>query len=122
VASVLNRTTKVFFPSVNTPDFPVEQWIHNPDMSAVAGQPPRYWTVSGDTVTLLDRAARDAVDAALLVSGREATVSQVDSPDDILRALVLVMLDEINTLRAQHSLQARTITQLRTAMRNKLGS
>jgi hypothetical protein len=38
----------------------------------------------------------------------------------ILRAFALVVLDEINILRAQHSLSARTAEQLRTAIKNKL--
>jgi len=40
----------------------------------------------------------------------------------ILKAFALVVLDEINLLRAQHSLTARTATQLRTAVKNKLKS
>jgi thioesterase domain-containing protein len=41
-------------------------WIHLPDLSAVAGQPNYYWITQAfpdDTVTLMDQAARDAVDA-----------------------------------------------------------
>ncbi len=52
MANVLNRTTKEFRTSVNTPDFPVGQWIINPDLSAVVGQPTKYWKITGDVVTL----------------------------------------------------------------------
>ena len=38
---------------------------------------------------------------------------------DIIRKVVM---DEINILRDQHGLANRTVTQLRTAIRNKLGS
>ena len=61
---VLNRTTKAYRRSVNTPDFPTVDWIHSPDMSAVTGWDSKYWIITGDIVTLMDLAARDAVDAA----------------------------------------------------------
>lgn len=53
MASVLHRTTKEYRGSANTPDFPAQDWVINPDMSAVAGQPVKYWAISGDTVTLM---------------------------------------------------------------------
>ena len=40
--------------------------------------------------------------------------------EGLLRAALLVVLDELNSLRAQHSLPARTPEQLRTAIKNKL--
>lgn len=40
--------------------------------------------------------------------------------DPYLRAFALVMLDEINTLRALHSRPARTISQLKDAVKSKL--
>jgi hypothetical protein len=66
----LNRTTKQYVPRGNTPDFPVEDWIKHPDMTAVEQSPgifvpDRYWIITGDIVTLMDQAARDAEDAAL---------------------------------------------------------
>lgn len=38
----------------------------------------------------------------------------------VLKALAAVMLDEINTLRQQHGLAARTAEQLREAVKGKL--
>lgn len=35
MADVLNRITREFIQSANTPDYPVADWIHNPDLSAV---------------------------------------------------------------------------------------
>ncbi len=43
-------------------------------------------------------------------------------PDELTRAIVLVIRDEINLLRAQHGLPARTVAQLRAAVRGILGS
>lgn len=123
MASALHRTTKQYLPSVNTPDFPTIDWIINPDLSAITGFASRYWTITGDVVTLMNQAARDAVDLALLTSGRDnITAAQVDNVESILRAFVLVTLDEVNILRAAAGLGARTTLQLRTAIRNKLGS
>lgn len=42
------------------------EWIYDPDMSAVTGQPKKYWITQAfpdDAVTLMDQTARDAVDA-----------------------------------------------------------
>jgi hypothetical protein len=53
MANVLNRTTKEYRTSVNTPDFPTAQWIVNPDLSAVSasGLSSQYWNIVGDVVT-----------------------------------------------------------------------
>lgn len=146
MASVLNRTTKAFITSANTPDYPTADWIINPDLSAVAGFDSKYWTISGDTVSLLDQAGRDAVDAALLSAQRDTIAAVMDAVEDYGRAFALVVLDEINlhATRITAILNAvdgassltnlktavalipdvpqRTIDQLKTALRNKLGS
>lgn len=62
MANVLNRTTKQYLTSVNTPDFDPALWIINPDLSTVGGFAPVYWNIVGDTVTLVGPAARAAVD------------------------------------------------------------
>src|SRR3990167_3337051 len=77
-ASVLNRTTKQYLVSVNTPDYPTADWIIEPDLSAVTGFDSRYWTITGDAVTLKTLSERNAVDAALLELSRDATAAQVD--------------------------------------------
>lgn len=136
MADVLNRTTKQYLQSVNTPDFDPADWIINPDLTAVAGQPVRYWLIAGDTVSLADQSTRDAIDAAL-AADREAT--QKESAKDefdverVLKALAELMVDEFNTLRQQFNtttaevvgatntnFQDRTFDQLRTAIRNKI--
>jgi len=62
MANVLNRTTKQYLTSVNTPDYPIGSWIHNPDLSLVIGWPNRYWTITGDVVTLQPLPDREATD------------------------------------------------------------
>jgi len=122
MASVLNRTTRQYLQSVNTPDYPTLDWIIEPDLSAVVGFAAKYWIITGDVVTLMDQAARDAVDAAELEASRDSTTNGLDQVESLDRAFALVILDEINTLRALHSLADRSIAQLKTALRNKLGS
>lgn len=66
MADVLNRTTKVYLQSVNTPDFDVADWIINPDLSLVLPQEPNsiYWNIVGDVVTEMTQPEKDAVNAA----------------------------------------------------------
>ena len=147
MASVLNRTTKEYRTSVNTPEFPVAVWIIEPDLSAVAGFANKYWTITGDIVTLMTASQRAAVDAAELSAARDTTASNLDGLENIHRAAMLVILDEVN-LHAQRfstdfkaavagaatlaalktsvsaipDVPQRSIAQLKTALRAKLGS
>ncbi len=146
MANVLNRTTKVFIASANTPDYPPAQWIINPDMSAVVGYPSQYWIITGDVVTLMDQAARDAVDAAALNASRDSTAAVLNEPEAYPRGYALVALDELNAhaLKTNSILDAvdaattladlktrvgqitdypqRTINQMQNAVRSKLGT
>lgn len=145
MANVLNRTTREFIQSANTPDYPVADWIHNPDLSAVTGFDRRYWIVTGDAVSLMDAGARAALDAATLEAARDDLANQIDQTEDILRAVVLMVLDELNAHSAKinalltaidnasslanlktavaaiSDLPTRTAAQVKTAIRNKLG-
>lgn len=144
MASVLNRTTKQFISSANTPDYPVEDWIIEPDLSAVIGFDSKYWIITGDIVTLMDQAARDAVDAAELAASRDAIADQMDSIETYEKAFAEVLIDELNNTYATingildaidnaNNLASvkdavvlladrptRTLSQLKTALRNKL--
>jgi hypothetical protein len=146
MAAVLNRTSKVYITSANTPDYPVAEWIINPDLSAVAGFPSQYWIITGDVVTLMDQAQRDAVDAAALDAQRDNTAEVLAQPEAYPRGYALVALDELNAhaLKTNAILDAvdaattladlktriaaiadypqRTIQQMQTAVRNKLGT
>lgn len=146
MANVLNRTTRQFLASVNSPDYPVGQWIINPDLTAVVGFDSRYWTITGDAVTLMSVGERTTVDAAALVVARDSVTAQLDNFEDVLRAFMLTVLDELNLhalkhnailtaidsattlldIKAQIALvadyPARTSTQLRTTVRGKLGT
>jgi len=120
MAVVLNRATKQLRRSANTPDFPVADWIHSPDLASVTGFESKYWIITGDVVTLMDQVARDAVDAAEATAQKDAVADGLDRTNEMLPALAKALLDEINILRAAASLPARTGTELKAAVRSKL--
>lgn len=64
MASVINRITKQYFMSVNTPDYPESDWIINPDLSAVANVPAKYWKIDGDSVVEMTTTEKSQVEAA----------------------------------------------------------
>jgi hypothetical protein len=122
MANVLNRTTKEFKRSVNEPDYPQVDWIWSPDLSGVAGVSSKYWVITGDVVTEMDQASKDAIDLADEISELDAISDRLDNQKDIMRAFALLVMDEFNILRAEHGLAPRTLAQLKTGLRNKLGT
>ena len=142
----LHRTTMVYQPSVSYADLPepIANYIEQPDLSATAGFDSKYWIITGDIVTLMDQAARDAVDAAALAAARDALSNEIDQVESYSRAFALVVLDEFNALSLKineildaidsaNNLSAvksnvgaitdrpqRTSAQLKTSLRNKL--
>ena len=80
MANVIHRTTLVYIPSANTPDYPEPTWKHAPDMTAVAAVPAKYWKAPADW---------DAVGAGPveMTSGEKATV---DAAEATARAAALV--------------------------------
>ena len=79
MASVLHRINKIYITSADTPEYPIVDWIHNPNLSAVAGFASKYWIITGDVVTLMDQAARDAVDAAELTTYKNGESDTADT-------------------------------------------
>ena len=146
MANVLNRATREYLHSVNEPDYPVQDWIISPDLTAVIGFGSKYWIITGDSVSLMDAGQRDAVDAAELQAQRDSAAGELDQVENILRAFMLIVLDEFNAhalkvnsmlgaMDASTSLAdmktriaaiadypARTPEQLTVAIRNKLGT
>lgn len=159
----LHRTTKQLILNTSPSDmkirFPSEtfidangkptsntNWIYDPDLSAIAGWPSRYWEIVGDVVALMDETERDAVDAQILEDMRDMAAAQLDNIEDILRAFMLTMLDELNNhankinsilnaidnastlaevksaIGAISDYPQRTVAQLRNAIRDKLGN
>lgn len=120
----LHRITKRYQTSTSTIELlePESNYVRDPDLSAVEGFSSQYWVITGDVVTLMSVSERDAIDAQALVDRLDAVVSQLDQTEDLLRAFAKVMVSELNLLRSQHALPDRNLAQLKTAMRNELGS
>jgi hypothetical protein len=118
----LHRTDKRLLNSIAEADLPepVVNYIEEPDMSAVAGEPSKYWIITGDVITLMDQTARDALDAAEDTAQLDAISDELDQARTIMRAFAEVMLDQVNALRADHGRAALTLAQLKTAVRGKL--
>lgn len=118
----VHRTDKTYLYSVSPQDLPEAEanYIMDPDLSAVSGFPSIYWIISGDTVSLMSQAERDAVDAALaaaaLQADKDSEEARIDS-ERVLVALADIIKDEINILRAEHSLADRTLQQLKNAIK-----
>jgi len=123
MAVVLNRTTKQLIQSANTPDFPTADWIINPDLSAITGQPIKYWLISGDVVSLATPAEQAVIDAAIQATRDTANRDEEKLTYDqrrVFRAIVELMIEEFNTLRTIEGLPDRTIAQARTAILSKI--
>lgn len=144
--NVIHRTTLRYLASVNTPDYPEPTWKWSPDMSAVAGVSPIYWKwdAVAERPVPMTQGERDVVDAARLAAQRTSAMGQLTQAESVLRAFMLLVLDELNAhsakvnelldaIDAAGSLAAlktaaaaitdlpqRTEQQLRNAIRNKL--
>jgi len=125
MGNYLHRITKRFLESIPPDELPeaVENYISKPDMSAVDGVPSKYWVITDDVISEMSQEEKDAVDANALSDRRDAAVSgMMDELESDLRQLVRLMMSEINILRAEHGLPARTLAQLKTAIRNGYGN
>ena len=118
----VHRTNKQYLTSTSPASLPESEanYIQDPDMSAVVGEPSKYWIITGDNVTLMDQAARDAVDAAAETAQLDSIADELDQTRTIMRAFAEVVLDQVNDLRADHGRNALTLAQLKTAVRGKL--
>ncbi len=148
MANFLHRTTKRYLTSQDPNGLPepLANYIEGPDLSAVTGFASKYWVITGDVVTLMSQAQRDAVDAAELSAQRDAQANVFDGVEAHERAFALMLLDEINGLSTKINaiLDAidgannladvktavaaiadrpmRNISDIKTGFRNKLGT
>lgn len=134
----VHRMTKQYLQSVSPNDLPepLANYIEDPDLSAVVGVPNRYWVITGDVITEMDQAAKDAVDAQILSDSRDSAIqAEIDNLESVLRQLTKLMVSEINILRQQFNtttaevvqatdtaLADRTIAQVKAQLRSDLGS
>lgn len=76
------------------PDFRID-WIEEPAVPAVAD---KYWVIDGDIVTEMTPEQKEAVDAAEILQNKQDTSAQIEDKQDLLRAIVLVLLSKMNSL------------------------
>jgi len=85
--------------------------------------PSIYWVITGDVITEMSQAEKDAVDAAILSDARDDAIeAEIDNLESVLRQLTKLIVDELNILRQEHSLPDRTLAQVKTQLRNDLGT
>jgi len=77
MACVLNRSTFEIRYSTNTPEYGVEDWVINPDLSPVSGVETKYWKLTGDVLSEMNQSEKDAVDAACLPACRETKLAAI---------------------------------------------
>ncbi len=134
----LHRTTKQYLRSVSPASLPepAANYIFMPDLSAVAGVPSQYWIITGDVVSEMSQGEKDAVDAANLSDARDSIIAgEIDNLESVTRQLAQMMVRELNILRQQintttaesgdltnTALADRTMAQVKTQMRNDLGT
>lgn len=125
MASVLNRTTKQFIQSANTPDFPTADWIINPDLTAVAGAPIKYWIIdppASDTIRLATAGEQLIIDNDIASDKEQSEKDNAKSETDRrLLGFMQVMVDEINILRLNAGIPpARDLDDYKNATRNNI--
>ena len=57
MANVLNKLSKQYLISVNTPDYPITDWIINPVLPPCD---PKFWAIAGDAVREMTPVEKDA--------------------------------------------------------------
>jgi hypothetical protein len=101
MANALNRTTKQYLTSVNTPSYSETDWVINPDLSSVQGVPTKYWKIVGDTVSEMNQSEKDAVDAALVPSEKITRKAYLQSTADALienQGYTVTVKDSLSTM------------------------
>jgi len=114
--------------SAHTPDFDKRSdVVLNPDLSALSGVPIRYWKHSVGAIVEMSAAEKQVVDDAevaatdaLVRTTAKDAIDGFETNPILYRALIKVLLDEINLLREQLLLPPRTLSQAKTAIRNAI--
>lgn len=101
--TVLNRTTKQLKYSASEAEHPIQDWIYNPNLSAVQGFDSKYWIIDGDSVLLMSEAQRQAVDAEIKDSEQQSIINSIEQPLDVLKYIILFLLDKINYFHSHTS-------------------
>ncbi|KKK58404.1 hypothetical protein LCGC14_3044780 [marine sediment metagenome] len=122
MSTVVRRTTLTPIYNVETSKYDILYFFFDPDLSAVANVPERYWQESGGVFSEMDQTGKDAVDAAILAANtdRDRRVAKRRIAKRDLIAFAEIVMNEINILRIEHGLNVRTLPQLVAAIENKI--
>ena len=96
MSNVLNRINKKFLQSVNTPEYSGVDWIINPDLSGVEGFDSKYWVITGDVITLMEKSARDSIDVQITSNQRDYIASRLDAIQDADVEFYKLLIVELN--------------------------
>lgn len=126
----VTKRVKQYLKSVNTPDYSSRpDVLVNPDVSTLLSIALRYWKVVGTLVQEMTQPEKDIVDQEIANArelairiGAKAGLDGFGQGSLLLRAFADIIKDEINILRGQHGLPDRTLSQLKTAIKNKVDS
>jgi hypothetical protein len=77
MASFIHRATYEYVTSVHSPDYPIEDWLKNPDLSGVVGVEQKFWKVVGDTVVEMSQAEKDVIIAVEDAAAQQALESRI---------------------------------------------
>lgn len=122
MATVINRVTKELRQSVNTPDYPADAWIINPDLSEVEGFDRKYWKIDADKVVLASEAERVVIDQAEEEARKNAVVDATLDENTTIGNLIKQFRAELAASnKAQSDIKAAisnaaTLAGLRTAV------
>lgn len=144
----LHRVDKRLLISVAAADLPepAANFIEQPNLAAVVGQPVKYWVIIGNVVSLADAATRATIDAAELSAHRDRLADEMTALETYSRNFALIVMDEFNAVSStinsilteisaatnladlKTRIQAitprpqRTAAQLKTALRNRMNT
>lgn len=84
MGAVLHRVTKELRQSVHAPDYPDSDWIHYPELNAVAGLPVEQWVIEGDTTRAANEGELATINATNLAAAKSRKCAEIDTRSGVL--------------------------------------
>lgn len=95
MSDAINRITGEFLKSVNDPYYPKEDFLLNPDLSAVKGVPQKYWKLDGDIVLEMNAVEKSIVDARIT---EEIRINEEANPTNIMAEHTRLIAEQTEVL------------------------
>lgn len=104
MASLLNTSTLEILRSADETKLSTP-WLVISEQDAATWQaiPPQYRKLNGEAIEEMTAQEKATVDAAHRQAARDAAAAQLEQQEDILRAFMLIVLDDRNVLAARMS-------------------